>query len=177
LSAAMRCQLGWILSVLLLLAWSPASLPATNPHGSLEIDCADCHNEESWTPLRKPLKFKHVKMGFSLVGSHKRLACRSCHESLEFARVATACADCHRDTHLGEFGFACERCHVPHGWDNRRQMWDRHGQTLFPLTGVHATLDCLACHEALEPQQYATTPTDCFACHAEDYWRTTSPDH
>ena len=173
----MKRQLGWVCWVLILLAWPLADIPASSPHGSMEIDCADCHNAEAWTPVRKPPKFKHAEVGFSLVGSHKGLACRSCHESLEFARVATACADCHRDTHRGEFGFACERCHMPHGWDNRRQMRDRHGQTLFPLTGVHATLDCLACHEALEPQQYASTPTECFDCHAEDYRRTTGPDH
>jgi hypothetical protein len=56
-------------------------------------------------------------------------------------------------------------------------MWDRHSQTLFPLTGVHATIDCQACHFASEPFQYALAPVDCIDCHADDYQQTSDPNH
>jgi len=103
--------------------------------------------------------------------------CISCHEILDFPLVATACADCHADPHVGELGFGCESCHVPAGWDNRREMFEVHGATLFPLVGVHATVDCAGCHRETAPFEYALTPVECFACHASDYASTTRPDH
>jgi hypothetical protein len=149
-----------------------------SPHGDdFDLDCVKCHSEEGWTPIRKKADFKHSEVGRSLAGSHKRVACRSCHLTLEFAHVGGACADCHRDVHRGEFGFHCETCHVAKSWDNRRQMWDNHAKTLFPLNGAHATLDCGVCHFERSPFQYALTPTECFSCHADDYAGTTDPDH
>jgi hypothetical protein len=62
-------------------------------------------------------------------------------------------------------------------WDNRAAMFDQHSATLFPLTGVHASLDCASCHREEPPFDFAATPTECFACHAEDYQQTTRPDH
>jgi hypothetical protein len=155
--------------------WSPVGAQ-DNPHGELGVDCQDCHSDEGWLPIRKPLPFKHGDVGFPLAGSHKKVKCMSCHETLEFARVATACADCHRDVHRGEFGYRCETCHVAKSWDNRRQMWDRHAETLFPLTGVHATLDCQVCHRATAPFQFALAPIDCISCHEADYLGA-DPDH
>ena len=147
------------------------------PHGEMNRDCENCHTAEAWLPLRKPLAFDHAEVGFPLVGSHKKVKCQSCHSTPDFARVAIACADCHRDAHRGEFGYKCESCHVAKSWDNRRQMWDLHSATLFPLTGAHATLDCQACHQENAPFQYALAPIDCVSCHEADYLATTEPDH
>lgn len=147
------------------------------PHGTLELDCSECHTTEGWRPLREPVDFDHSASGFPLLPSHQEVPCTSCHRDLDFPRVPTACADCHADPHRGELGFGCESCHIPAGWDNRRPAWDRHSGTLFPLTGVHASLDCAACHQPLPPFEYANTPIDCYACHSEDYANTTRPDH
>jgi len=148
-----------------------------SPHGDFDRDCQECHNEEAWRPLRDRPAFKHSEEGLPMTGSHKKVECRSCHTTLEFALVPTACADCHRDPHRGEFGFKCESCHVPKSWDNRRQMWDRHSATLFPLTGVHAMLDCASCHREAPPFEYTLAPIECVACHEDDYLSTSDPDH
>ena len=147
------------------------------PHGDMNRDCNECHTTAGWRPLRDPLGFDHGESGFPLESGHKGVECTSCHETLDFRRVATACADCHADVHRGELGFGCESCHIPVIWDNRREMWDRHSATLFPLTGAHASVDCAGCHRASAPFEYATTPVDCVACHAVDYANTTRPDH
>ena len=168
-----------VLSVLVLgVALCCASATAQDfPHGDLELECQDCHTEDGWTPTRAPLAFKHGESVLPMTGSHKKVKCRSCHATLDFAKVATACADCHRDTHRGEFGYSCENCHLPKSWDNRRRMWDRHAGTLFPLTGVHATLDCESCHFETPPFQFALAPVDCVSCHEDDYRATNDPDH
>ena len=148
-----------------------------NPHGALQWGCEQCHSPEGWRPLRKPLPFEHGKeTGFPLIKSHKDVSCLGCHKDLQFARVATACADCHGDPHRGGLGLSCESCHSPHGWDNRRQVFEMHNASLFPLTGAHAAVDCGACHRGSPPFEFRGTPTDCFACHAEDY-RRAQPDH
>ncbi len=170
----------WSLSALAVLVafLSPAEGAAQeSPHGSFERQCTECHTLEGWKPLRDPLEFQHGSTGFPLAGSHRAVPCTSCHETLDFPLVATACADCHADPHVGELGFGCEDCHVPAGWDNRREMFEIHGATLFPLVGVHATVDCAGCHREVAPFEYALTPVECFACHAADYSNTTRPDH
>ena len=158
---------------------APLASEATgdSPHGTLDLDCSDCHTTDAWRPLDPQLAFEHATTGFPLESSHRSLDCVSCHRSLEFNHVPTACADCHLDVHRGELGFGCESCHEPVTWDNRRRMSDRHDTTLFPLTGVHASVDCAGCHREAQPFEYATTPIDCFACHATDYAGTERPDH
>jgi len=167
----------WLLGLLLVPVPAGAEDDGGSPHGEFDLDCVKCHTEEAWKPLRKKLDFKHRDVGRPLDGSHKRVACRSCHLSLEFSHVGSACADCHRDVHRGEFGFRCETCHLARSWDNRRRMWDNHAKTLFPLNGAHATLDCGVCHFERSPFQYSLTPIDCYSCHADDYAQTTDPDH
>jgi hypothetical protein len=56
-------------------------------------------------------------------------------------------------------------------------MWDLHNSTLFPLIGVHATVDCAACHRPDAPFEYTSTSIDCLYCHVADYEQTTEPDH
>jgi hypothetical protein len=163
------CALAWLI---------PMVLEAQdNPHGDDDLDCAGCHTTEGWSPLADPIEFDHAETGFPLEQGHGKAECVSCHQSLVFSYVPTACVDCHSDPHRGELGFDCEGCHRPSGWDNRRSIWDIHGATLFPLTGVHATLDCASCHRREPPFEYALTPTDCFSCHLQDYQRADEPDH
>ncbi len=147
------------------------------PHGEISVPCASCHNQESWTELRSPLDFDHSTTGFQLLRGHEELTCRSCHESLDFSTVPGTCADCHEDPHSGDLGASCESCHTADSWDNRRQIFDLHSTTLFPLTGSHATTDCASCHRQEPPFEFSSTPTDCVSCHAAEYEASTRPNH
>lgn len=163
----------------LLMGSAPAEAQQTgaNPHGTLRVGCEQCHTPQGWRPLRKPLPFQHEKeTGFPLIASHKAASCVGCHKDLRFAHVATACADCHPDVHRGAQGANCESCHSPHGWQNRQRVFEIHAASLLPLTGAHATLDCESCHREGPPFEFAAVPSECFACHRQDYLRA-RPDH
>lgn len=160
-----------------LLAAAPQEAPIGNPHEDDQLDCARCHTAERWTPVLKTPGFKHEGTGFALEGAHGQVSCRDCHRSLVFQRVGTSCADCHKDAHKGELGLRCDSCHTSHGWTNQRAMWSRHDRTRFPLTGVHARVDCDACHRGQQPNQYVTTPTECGQCHVQAYQSAKNPDH
>jgi hypothetical protein len=150
---------------------------AGSPHGSLSLECSDCHSAQGWTPLPKPTRFRHGQSGFALEGAHARTGCRSCHQSLVFDRVGSACADCHRDPHQGELGPRCDTCHTVQTWSNQREMFRVHNRTRFPLFAVHATLACEDCHGGQRPSQYTGTPTDCGACHAARFEASRDPNH
>jgi predicted CXXCH cytochrome family protein len=148
-----------------------------NPHGNLQIDCGDCHTRERWTPVASVPKFRHQSTGFRLEESHARVKCRDCHRSLVFNRVGTACIDCHKDAHRGELGSRCEQCHTAKSWTNQREMFQVHSRTRFPLFAVHANVDCGSCHRNQRPFEYANTPTQCAACHADSYAAASNPNH
>ena len=48
-----------------------------------------------------------------------------------------------------------------------------HGNSIFPLTGAHITIDCQHCHQS----GYQGTPTECVACHQTNFNNTTNPNH
>jgi hypothetical protein len=164
-------------AALLLAAAQGAPAQQEQPHGDLSVPCADCHTVDAWAPLREPLSFEHDSSGFYLFGAHAAASCSDCHESLVFTQVPSACADCHDDAHRGELGFACESCHDAHTWENRRQLFDAHSRSLFPLFGTHATLDCESCHGGQQPYEFATTPTECAGCHLDDWQTAQNPNH
>lgn len=156
-------------------AQAPSRIPS--PHGTLDLDCAECHTSERWAPVLRTPIFRHESTGFVLQASHSQVTCRSCHRSLVFSRVGTACVDCHMDAHRGELGTVCENCHSPRTWSNQREMFQVHNRTRFPLFAVHAKVDCQACHRGQRPFEYATTSTECGSCHARAFEATTSPNH
>jgi hypothetical protein len=147
------------------------------PHGDLQLDCAECHNPEKWVPVDRPPTFRHATTGFVLESAHAKVSCRGCHRTLVFNRVGTACADCHKDSHRGEMGFQCESCHTPTTWTNQREMFRAHDRTRFPLLAAHSRLDCQACHRSQNPYQYKNTPAECGNCHLETWQQTTDPPH
>jgi hypothetical protein len=81
--------------------------------------------------------------------------------------------------HRGELGIDCSRCHTPRSFIDRTRMTRRHVETRFPLNGTHLTLDCEDCHVpgARGINQFVNTPTDCVACHLEEYQSTSDPEH
>jgi Zn finger protein HypA/HybF involved in hydrogenase expression len=147
------------------------------PHGDLKLDCAECHNPETWVPVGKPPTFRHDTTGLALESAHAQVSCRDCHRTLAFNQVGTACADCHKDAHRGEMGFQCDACHTPTTWTNQREMFQVHNRTRFPLFASHSRLDCTACHRSQQPYQYKNTPAECGNCHLSTYQGTTNPSH
>ncbi len=148
-----------------------------NPHGDMKLDCMLCHTEQSWDEEGRAKEFDHTVTGYALEGLHQHARCRDCHQEPVFAHVGTACADCHQDIHRGRLGPSCADCHNPAGWVDRDQMRRDHDATALPLVGAHERVDCDACHSGAVSSDYVGTPFDCFACHADNYHATTSPDH
>lgn len=158
--------------------WRTVSAQTTvNPHGALNVDCGACHTPDGWKPVSARPTFKHETTGFTLRDAHARAACLACHRSLVFSEVGAACADCHRDAHRGDLGFRCQDCHDQQSWTNQGQMRERHNRTRMPLIGVHANVDCDACHRGALAQSYALTPTSCGTCHIQTYLNAKNPDH
>ena len=148
-----------------------------SPHGELKWDCQVCHTSVSWKKLKDPSDFKHEKTGFPLLGVHKIVDCRSCHQSLKFTEVRTNCSSCHTDIHQSQFGIDCQSCHTPDNWQNQQEIFNLHSERGFPLIGVHAIADCEACHVNQQINEFAGTPIDCNGCHANDFMVSENPDH
>ncbi|MEW6072945.1 MAG: hypothetical protein AB1726_10200 [Planctomycetota bacterium] len=147
--------------------------------GQLGADCASCHDEEDWRPSAEIVS--HQRTRFPLVGAHAAVACWRCHPGAQvgnFTGVDTECVTCHADNlaratepdHL-LLGYVedCNRCHVPTTWGGAG--FSHPG---WPLTGAHRTLACEACHAG---GVFTGTPTDCYACHADDYAAAADPNH
>ncbi|MBL1206254.1 MAG: hypothetical protein D8M58_12685 [Calditrichaeota bacterium] len=167
-----------IFSILILMASALFSQNTiTSPHGDdLKFSCESCHTTANWNDVPNHL-FNHDQVGYPLIGEHKFADCSSCHKSLVFSRVGIACADCHTDIHKGELGIDCESCHNSQNWENRREVFELHNQTNFPLIGVHANLDCESCHINEQQRQFANLSVECQSCHILDYAATISPSH
>ncbi len=170
----------------LLLAGAAVLAPGTRaddepeyPHGDFDGDCTVCHRDDGWTPIRLSPEFRHADGRFPLVGAHEIASCRACHRTLDFSKTDPSCVACHADVHQGEFGTDCSRCHVPRTFIDRGAMVRRHGETRFPLRGVHLALDCDDCHRpaAQGRMQFVNTAVECVACHLAAYQGTTDPDH
>lgn len=154
-----------------------AALPVGNPHGDLRIACETCHGAEGWNVLRVDGGFDHATTGFPLAGGHRGVACRDCHRSLDFARVATSCADCHRDVHAGKKGFRCQDCHTSSHWAARSDAVRLHAASGFPLRGAHALIECSRCHAGNAETHVAAASRECIACHTLDYAAARNPNH
>jgi hypothetical protein len=118
--------------------------------------------------------------GFALGGAHRAASCGACHGGLEEgARPPTACVDCHQDPHVGELGLDCARCHTTRSFIDRGAFVRQHLTTRFPLTGAHATADCVDCHDTRAQGKlvWVNQPVDCFACHEADYRAARDPEH
>ncbi len=164
------------------------------------IGCFDCHEEE-FSEARSPdhraagfptqcqlchrnnsrwegAAFSHAS--FVLRGRHKSAECTDCHGGAQYPGLSSACVSCH----LGDYnsagdpdhkasGFPTD-CEVCHG--TRANSWEdaEFDHSAFTLRGQHRSASCSDCHAG---GQYAGTPSECIACHQEDYNRTDDPDH
>ncbi|MBK8701253.1 MAG: hypothetical protein IPN29_17615 [Saprospiraceae bacterium] len=161
----------------MILLFSIKTAAQSSPHGvGFAMDCAKCHSPESWTFNSQISSFSHDSTGFALSGQHRDLECRSCHTSLEFKQVSSTCVSCHTDIHQQTVGTDCARCHTSDSWlvDNITEL---HEKTAFPLIGVHATVNCNACHTSESNIRFSPTGVECISCHSQDYALTKQPDH
>ncbi len=143
--------------------------------------CEQCHTVNGWQESLKQVS-QHLNR-FPLVGAHAQLECDSCHTgaaSGQFTGLSTDCYSCHaRDFRTTAFDHrtagippTCEMCHNMDNWFGVK--FDHARFTGFALTGMHATLDCTACHTG---GNFTLASADCYSCHAKDYNATTDPNH
>ncbi len=143
-----------------------------NPHQYVAFECNVCHTTRDWHEVQ----FDHEQVKFSLEGQHNGLACESCHQVADFRRVGGSCADCHEDVHQAKLGFQCQNCHTPERW-TVLNVRTSHENTTFPLIGVHARLDCQACHFSEIEGEFSFPRSECYACHTADYQGAQNPQH
>jgi hypothetical protein len=130
-------------------------------------DCVRCHSEHNGTNhrlVRWPVtreRFDHAQAGWKLEGRHGQLKCVECHTAkyivprdravlkrhdlnTAFAALDPSCTACHRDVHAGELGVQCVGCHSQESWKNPPGF--SHERARYPLTGLHARVECGKCH-------------------------------
>jgi hypothetical protein len=130
-------------------------------NGQFGTDCGACHATSAWLPST----FDHNQASFKLTGKHIQLACNACHVNNVFNGTPSSCYACHQinDHHNGQFGTNCGTCHKTSGW--LPASFDHNSQTSFKLTGAHVQAACAGCHAN---NVYKGTPTNCYACHAQN---------
>jgi hypothetical protein len=130
--------------------------------GNLGTKCGDCHNPSDWTDST----FDHDATDFPLVGKHRDVECRDCHDDQAHQDTPTACFACHRDddVHEGRTGQECENCHNPTDWND--SSFNHTRDTDFELLFKHAELACGDCHsdDPFEDEMDMA----CSSCHLED---------
>lgn len=151
-------------------------------------ECSGCHTPRGFWPANFDTP-KHKTTNFPLEGRHKSTPCSRCHESSRPKKVfrveKKACVDCHENPHGDQFKVemskgGCSTCHNASGWS--RPNIDHKA---WPLTNVHATTPCEACHKASESDRalgsgatYKGVSRNCEGCHEDVHvgqFRLTSP--
>jgi len=162
------------------------------PAGSSQ-ECARCHSEhngEDFPLIKWDVKaFNHKDAGYPLEGKHAGLACAKCHNpshlapeerasikikdaSRTYLGLATACVTCHEDQHKGRLGQNCLTCHNFVDWKSINVGQFDHSRTRYPLTGLHAQVQCAKCHTngpEGKPQYTGIPFNQCSDCHKDPH--------
>ena len=165
------------LSLIILFFIGISPVFSQSPHGDeLKIDCAQCHNSDSWSMNYNTLQFDHDNTDFKLEGAHDNTNCIECHSTLVFDEAPSQCASCHEDIHSMSVGNDCIRCHTSQTWlvDNIPELHEENG---FPLIGAHSTLSCVDCHFSETNLRFDRIGNECINCHKDDYDSTQNPNH
>nr|MBP9122563.1 hypothetical protein [Ignavibacteriaceae bacterium] len=150
---------------------------AQSPHGDLKgKDCGTCHNPQNWVVDTKKLDFDHSITNFPLKGQHSSVDCQTCHTTLKFEGTPVNCSSCHTSVHGNTLSNDCQSCHTPDNW-LVKEILPLHERSRFPLFGAHQTADCGMCHQNYEVRKFEPVQTDCYSCHAKDYFATAVPNH
>ncbi|HKW66107.1 MAG TPA: hypothetical protein VJP04_02385 [Terriglobales bacterium] len=169
------------------LVFSNASTKCADCHADIHrrqfgASCENCHNVKGWRVSVQNIQ-QHFNR-FPLVGAHALLQCDSCHKNAavgQFQGLSTDCLSCHaaqfqqasNPNHAASgFPATCQACHSMDTWFGAK--FDHLRFTGFALTGMHASLDCTACHVG---GRFKGTPVDCLGCHAKDWATTSNPNH
>jgi hypothetical protein len=142
--------------------------------------CDTCHTTTDWNTLAA---FNHtVYANWALTGAHATVACVQCHANNSYTATPTACYSCHQADFTGTtnpahvaagFPTDCTICHSTANWTTSTF---NHATTSFPLTGFHATMQCVQCHTSASTYN-GSLPTLCYGCHQADWNGTTNPNH
>jgi len=156
----------------------------TNPShmaAGFPTTCDTCHTNNDWTVTG--MNFNHtLYANWALTGFHATMQCVQCHTSNNFGNLSTACYSCHQTDYSGTtnpahaaagFPTDCTICHSTTNWTSSTF---NHSTTSFPLTGFHATMQCVQCHTSATTYN-GSLPTLCSGCHMADYNGTTNPNH
>jgi predicted CXXCH cytochrome family protein len=155
--------------------WNGTANPSHAAAG-FPTTCDTCHNTTVWTTVT----FNHaLYANYPLTGAHATLTCAQCHTNNSYTSTPTACYACHQADFTGTtnpnhvtsgFPTDCSLCHTTTAWSPS----SFNHASVFPLTGMHATIACTACHTN---NNYTTLPTACYGCHQADWNGTTNPNH
>jgi len=146
--------------------------------GQFGTECVDCHNAETWEPLR----FRHSTTGFRLEGAHRITNCKNCHQNRVYRNTPTDCVDCHRDRFVAatfnvfhqSASTDCVFCHTVYSF----QPATNHQHATWTFDGVHASLKsrCASCHQSgtgsgLLSLKWPTAKvaSDCNICHGSKF--------
>ncbi|MBI5056495.1 MAG: hypothetical protein HZB61_07775, partial [Nitrospirae bacterium] len=147
--------------------------------------CGDCHRQQSWIPP----DFKHIGVGFRLVGGHRKADCTDCHKNGNYRNTPTDCYVCHQKDYqsapnhvAGGYPHDCTECHDITG------TWEQvsFSHEAFSFKGAHSSLvgDCSTCHVSSGVLPFGTTESDCYNCHsisgvasATSYEKVAAPSH
>jgi hypothetical protein len=162
------------------------------PAGSSQ-ECARCHSEhngEDFPLIKWDIKaFNHKDAGYVLEGKHAGLDCNKCHNpsrispqerasikvkdpSRTYLGISTACITCHQDQHKGRLGQNCLNCHNYVDWKSITMGRFDHSKTRYPLTGLHAQVQCAKCHTNGpdgKPQYVGIPFNQCSDCHKDPH--------
>ena len=162
------------------------------PAGSSQ-ECARCHSEhngEDFPLIKWDIRsFNHKETGYALEGKHAGLACNKCHNpshisaqdrgaiklkdlNRTYLGLSSACISCHEDQHKGRLGTTCQQCHNFQDWKTISATQFDHSKTRYPLTGLHAQVQCAKCHTngADGKPQYVGIPfNQCSDCHKDPH--------
>ena len=134
-------------------------------------NCKQCHSEESFHNVKGISTFNHDKTGFSLVGKHKLLTCKSCHKlNMTDPIKHNRCSDCHADYHKKEFtknniSPDCNQCHDSNSFSQSNYSIEKHNLTKFPLEGAHQATACIECHYKQNKWTFRNIGSKCVDCH------------
>ncbi len=159
-----------------------------------DSDCVRCHTDHygrEFSIVKQnefiPERFNHKEAGYLLEGAHAKLTCQKCHNAKLIAPaeravikvrdgnrtylgLGTRCISCHADFHKGQLGADCARCHSQTTWKETSKEFD-HGQTKYPLTGMHERVQCAKCHPKDEAGavKYKVPFAQCSDCHKDPH--------
>ncbi len=144
--------------------------------------CARCHSTSSFDTISWGGADHALWTGYPLKGAHAVARCTDCHARRDrpdasgrtLATAPTRCDACHADPHAGQFARAgatdCARCHSE-TQSFSRTTFDHQRDSRFALDAQHASLECAACHRAVNvaPGQsvvrFRPLGTSCQDCH------------